>query len=514
MNQNHHTVSAAPSPVRDALGRHLFRSSLLVLVLFGMNKVTGFVKLLLTTRAFGTGPAADALAAANQFPELLQMMLVGGALGAALIPVYSAYLTAQELGKARALANTIFTLALLLIVSVCGVAALCTPWLARALLVPDFSPSQQALTADLMRILMIATVLLSVASVFTSLLNAHQHFFAPALGTVFIDLGQIVGLYFLAPTWGVYGAAWGSVLGAILLGFVQVPALWQQRIRLRLQLALRLAGTREVLQLMGPRIMILMLAQAVDLVVIRLASGLPAGSIAALFYALLVMVAMPASFFGAAISTVFFPTMSAQFNRGELADLKSTASQALRVTWGLVVPAAVGLIALGEPGMAFLFQRGSFDAEATTLVYTLAVILSIRLIADVSHGILVLPFFAHHNTRVPMWVGVGWTIVHVSLSIVLVRPLGILGLAWASSLAAAAQAVVLYLLNVRILDGLDEGQLGQDILRILVACVVMLVVVTTIQRLELSLLPYLLTAITLGGLSYAGTYILVGGQRS
>ncbi len=118
---------------------------------------------------------------------------------------------------------------------------------------------------------------------------------APALGTVAIDSGQILGLYFLAPIWGIHGVAWGSVIGALLLVLVQLPAFFHFRIGYRPQLGIYSAGLRAMGHLVWPRIITLGAGQAVDLILIRLASQLPAGTISAYFYALLIMVYMPKS---------------------------------------------------------------------------------------------------------------------------------------------------------------------------------------------------------------------------
>ena len=222
---------------------HLVRSSFLVFFIFGLDKITGFVKLLLTTRLFGTGPEVDAFATANQLPELLLAMLAAGALSAALIPVYSGYLTHSQRSEAASLAGTVLTLTMIVMGAACLLAIAAAPWLIRVVLAPHFPAETQQITAQMMRIFLLAAVLISVSGVFGSLLHAHQHFLTPALGRVLIDLGQIVGLFVLVPLWGVYGMAWGSVLGAMLTVLVQLPSLGRHRVRLRLQIDLRLQGS-------------------------------------------------------------------------------------------------------------------------------------------------------------------------------------------------------------------------------------------------------------------------------
>jgi putative peptidoglycan lipid II flippase len=493
--------------------RHLLRSSIFVIAIFGLNKITGFGKLLLMTSIFGTGPDADAYAAANQLPELFLAMLTGGALAAALIPVYSSYLSRREVVQARDLSNTVLTLTLLVVGGVCTLAALAAPWLIRVILVPEFDPAQQRLTANLMRIILFSSVLISVGSVFTSLLHAHQHFLAPAWATVAIDLGQIIGVLMLAPLWGIYGAAWGTLIGAAMLVAVQIPALIRHRIGFRLRLALRLRGVWELGRLMWPRVISLGVFQATDLVFIRLASQLATGSISAYFYAYLAMVAMPKSLFGTAISSVIFPTMAEQYNSGGNSYLKETVTQGLRATWLLILPSAVGLLALGQPAVAFLFQRGAFDEGSTALVYTLMAILSLRLIGDASQDILSLTFYARHNTITPMWLNLGWMVINVTLSLLLVGPFGILGLAWAASIASMVLALALYLLSRWVGDSLDEPVLASTLRRLLVACAGMGGAIFAIHQLNLPTLAFLIVAIGSGGLTFLGIYLLLGGRE-
>lgn len=495
------------------MAQRLLRTGLIVIVILGLNKVTGFIKLLLMSGTFGASPVADAFAAANQLPELFDAMLVGGALGAALIPVYSAYLSQAKFAQASTLASNVLTLAVIGLGSICGLAAFFAPWITHTLLVPDFPPQSQALTAELMRILLLAVTIFGVGSVISSLLHAHQHFLAPAIGTVAIDSGQIVGLYFLAPIWGIYGVAWGSVIGALLLVLVQLPAFLHYRIGYRPQLGLYSAGLRAIGHLVWPRVLTLGAGQAVDLVLIRLASQLPAGAISAYFYALLIMVYMPKTLFGTAISTVVFPTLAEQYNAGEPEKLQRTVTQALCAVWALVIPGAIALVALGKPAVAFLLQRGSFDAQATTVVYTLFGILAVRLVAETTQEILALPFYARHNTRTPMWAALGWMVLNIGLSLLLVGSWGIQGLAWATSLAAAALAIALYLLNQATAAKLDHTVLGTVLLRILLASAGMGVLIRALTGLELGAPLFLLLAISSGTLAYGLLYFLLGGRE-
>lgn len=503
----------APPVLQTSRLHHIVRSSIWVIVIFALNKVTGFGKLLFMTSTFGAGAEADAYAAASQLPELFHALLSGGALSAALIPVYSAYLLAKNVEDARALAGTILTFTLLIFGVVCAAAASMAPWITRVLLVPSFSPEQQQLTAELMRIVLISTTLVSVASVITTLLHANQHFLMPAWGTVLIDIGHILGLILLAPWFGIYGVAWGSVLGALLLIAIQLPEFVRRQIAPRLRLAWQLDGLRHLGYLMWPRVITLSTFEAVDLVFIRLASQLPDGSISAYYYALLVMVAMPRSLFSSAISGVIFPTLSEQFNAGERSNLQQTLTYGLHAVMSLIVPSALGLIALGPAAVTFLFQRGSFSADDSALVYGLIAIFGLRLIAETAQDILFLPFYAHHNTRTPMLLNLGWMVLNLLLSFTLVGMWGIYGLAVAATIASTVLTIALYVVSRNMVWRSQERDLVQLLGAIILSSLIMVGVIVAVQQLNLPLLSYLVLAIGAGGAVYLLCYYLLIGRR-
>lgn len=492
--------------------RHLLRSSLLVILFFGLNKVTGFVRLLLVGNVFGTSPDADAFTAANQLPELFFVLVAGGALAAALIPVYSEYLTSDRRQEAAALAHTVMTLVFVVLGSICLATAALAPWLMRVVLVPDFAPEQQLLAAELMRIILLNTILFGISGVLSSLLNAHQHFALPALAPVALDIGYMVGLFGLVPSLGVHGLAWGTVIGALLHIGVQVPALVRYRIGFRPNLALHLSGVREIIRLMGPRIVMLGAIQAADLVIIRLASQFPSGSVSAYFYAFTLM-QLPETLFGTAIAIVLFPTLAELYNAGDLDGLKQLAVRGLRIIWALTVPAAFAIVLLGEPAIALVLQRGAFDATSTALVYSVLVFFSVRVVAEATLEIVARLFYARHNTFKPMVAYLGWLVVNVAGNALLVSRLGLGGLALASTIAFTLLALVLLLWNRVELGGLPDRSLGVGFGRNLLAAVGMSAVILALRALNLAPLLFLAVGGVLGVVTYGALLWLLGGSE-
>lgn len=492
--------------------RHLLQSSLIVMVLFGLGKLTGLVRTRLVSTTFGTGPAYDAFTAANQLPEVFFTVIAGGSLAAAFIPVYSSYLTSSSVKKSLRLANTIMTLVIVVLGSVSALGVLLAPWLARVVLVPGFPPETQVLTAEIMRIILVQTTLFGISGVLSSILNAHQHFALPALAPVALDIGYVVGLLVFVPSMGIIGLAWGTVVGALLHILIQVPALVRYRYRYRPVLDMGMRGVREILVLMLPRIVTLGTVQVADLFIVRLASSLPVGSTSGYFYAYALM-QLPETLFGTAVALVVFPTMAELFNAGDIEGLKRTAVRTLSIIWFLTIPAAAGLVLLGRPVIALLLQGGAFTEQSAQLVYTVLVVFSVRIVSEASLEVLARLFYAQHNTLTPMYAYLGWLLVNVAMAYWLVDSLGIVALALASTVAFTLLSALLFVLNRQALGSLNEGFLARSGLRALAAAGVMSVVILVIGQFVTNTFVYLVLGGAVGVVTYVLASITLGGRE-
>ena len=162
--------------------------------------------------------------------------------------------------------------------------------------------------------------------------------------------------------------------------------------------------------------------------------------------------------------------------------------------------------------MAFLLERGEFGPESTALVYLLMAIFTVRLLGEASYDVLTLTFFAQHNTKAPMWATLGWMVVNAGLSVLLVGPLGIAGLAWATSVAGAVLAAAMFGLNLRV-GGVDVSMLGATLGRALVSSLGMCVVVLLLHQLRMPPALFILAGASGGGFAFFGIYVLLGGRE-
>ncbi|MCB0188388.1 MAG: oligosaccharide flippase family protein, partial [Caldilineaceae bacterium] len=275
---------------------------------------------------------------------------------------------------------------------------------------------------------------------------------------------------------GVLGVGGGGGGGAAAPRPAQLPALWRRQARYTLEFSLRDPGVREVMRLMGPRILGLLFVQLHFLVNTILASSLAAGSLSALNYAWLLML-LPLGIFAQAIATVIFPTFATQVAAGQREAMRASFVLILRLVIFLTLPAAVGLWVLDVPLVRMLFEHGKFDPSSTELV---VFALHFYVLGLISHAIVeigVRVFYALHDTWTPVLVGVGAMALNVSLSFLLVGTLLHGGLALANSVATTLEMLLLLGLLNRRMGGLQVAALGKSVVRNGLAAGVMALVV-------------------------------------
>ena len=348
-------------------GRQIAKAATLVMALFVLSRVLGLARQVVIGALFGTSGDLDAYLAAARIPEMIFLVVAGGALGSAFIPTFADHLAKEDRAGAWQLASAIINLVLIALTATAGLMAVFAPAMVRTVIAPGFEPPQQALTARLLRLMLISPIIFGVSGVVMGALNAHQHFLLPALAPSLYNLSIIGGALLLGPRLGVLGLAVGVVVGAALHLLVQVPGLLRHGARYVPTLGLDDPSVREVGRLVAPRVLGTAITQLNFVVNNSLASGMGEGAVSAINYAWLLML-LPQGVFAQAVGTAAFPTFAAQAARGKRAEMRSTLAATLRTVFFLSLPATVGLLVLGRPLVGLLFERGAFEAASTEAV--------------------------------------------------------------------------------------------------------------------------------------------------
>lgn len=463
-------MSASPAPRRSA-NLQIARAAGTVMVSFVFSNLLGLLAKSLIASAFGAQGETDAFFAANRFSETLFNLVAGGALASAFIPTFTGLLTRSDRPGAWRLASAIANLVLAVLFVLCVLGAVFAPWVVAHLLASGFSdPAQQALTVALLRIQLPSAAIFAISGLCMGILNAHQRFLLPALAPSMYSLGLIAGATLLARPFGIYGLAWGVVLGSALHLLVQLPTLLRlPEIRFTPSLGLNEASTREVLRLMGPRLLGVAVVQLNFWINTLIASSLAEGSLAGINLAFPLML-MPQAAIAQSIAIAALPTFSAQVASGKLAEMRNSLAATLRGVLLLALPATVGLVLLRTPLVALLYQRGEFTAESTALVAWALLWYALGLVGHSVVEITSRAFYALHDTKTPVAVGVATMSLNAGFSLLFSwlfqrvgwAPHG--GLALANSLATFLEMFGLIYLMRRRLRGIEGGRVLRAVL--------------------------------------------------
>jgi putative peptidoglycan lipid II flippase len=494
----------------SAANRQIARAAGTVMFAILLGQVTGLIRGILVARAFGASPELDSFIAANRVSETLFLLVAGGALGSAFIPTFTGFLAKKKQWAAWQLASSLANAVTLSLCLLAAVAALFAPQIVRYLLAPGLArdPSLFKLTIDLLRIQLISAVLFGLGGLVTGILNAHQIFFIPALTPAMYQLGIIFGVLVLTPSIGVFGLAWGVVIGATLYLLIQIPVLFRQSGTYSLTLGLGDPSVREVIRLMGPRLLGVAVVQLNFWVNIWLASQMAEGSVTGLSYGFSLMLMAQAAI-AQSVAIAAMPTFSAQYALGKLSELRATLVASLRGVILLALPASAGLILLRQPLVGMLYQRGAFDARSTDLVAWALLWYAAGLVGHSVLEVLTRAFYAQHDTKTPVIVGMLAMGLNVLLSVgfaSLFQRIGWMphgGLALANSLATALEATTLFILMQRRLKGLGETSVGSGFAQAALGTLGMSLVVLWWRRAENPVWLIGLGGVVLGGMVYA-----------
>jgi putative peptidoglycan lipid II flippase len=452
--------------------QQIARAAGTVMFAFVISNLIGLIRGIVITNAFGTSSDLDSYNAANRIVELLFNLVAGGALGSAFIPTFTGFLTREDRPGAWRLASGVINLVLAALTLISALAWVFAPQIVRDglfLFVPGSDIGQEALTVDLLRIMLPSVIVFGLSGLVMGILNAHQVFLVPALAPAMYSLGMIIGTLWLPESWGINRLAYGVVAGAVLHLLVQIPSLLRTRERAyHFYLGLKNRAVLQVFKLMGPRLLGVAVVQLNFVANTVIALGQPEGSVSAIVLAFSLML-MPQMAVAQSAAIASLPTFSAQVARNELDEMRRSLASTLRAVLILAIPASVGLILLRFPLIQVLYQRGAFTSRSTELVAWALLWYAAGLVGHSLVEILSRAFYALHDTRTPVFVGVGAMGLNIGLSLLFSKwfesigwmPHG--GLALANSVATALESILLIFLMRKRLGGLEGAYIWKGV---------------------------------------------------
>jgi putative peptidoglycan lipid II flippase len=480
-----------------------------------LSRLSGFVRDMLIAAILGAGPLADAFFVSFKLANFLRRLFGEGAFNAGFVPLLARTIEADGREEGRRFAAEAMALMTAVLLAVVILVEAIMPWFIRAL-APGFEPGTLRYEAavELTRLTFPYILFVCLVALVSGVLNTVGRFAAAAAVQVILNLILIAALLLshLDPRSPAHALATGvAVAGVAQLAWVLIAAK-RAGMGLRWQRPRLTGRMKRLFALILPGAIGAGVAQINLLVDTWFASTLPTGAPSYLFYADRLN-QLPLGVIGVALGTALLPLLARQLRSGAIAQARHSFSRALEMALLLTLPAAVALVVCAEPFIRALFERGAFDATATTATAGALAAFSVGLPAYVLIKVLAPAFFANEDTKSPVRIAIACLIANILFIIALIGPLAHVGIALATAISNWLNALGLVWLLRR------SGHLGVDerfrswAPRLVGAALAMGAVLWLIQHQLATLSPFLLLGLLVGAgcLVYATLVQLSGG---
>ncbi|WSM02764.1 murein biosynthesis integral membrane protein MurJ [Streptomyces sp. NBC_01718] len=442
-----------------------------------VSRATGFIRSAVVVAALGTGLQADGYAVANTVPNILYMLLIGGALNAVFVPELVRAAKEHADGGA-AYTDRLLTVCAVGLVALTGLAVAGAP-LIVAVYTP-YSGERAELTIALARYCLPQILFYGLFTLLGQVLNARNRFGAmmwtPVLNNLVIIavfglyLGVAAGSDTTLTSAQTQLLGWGTTAGIAVQTLALVPALRAAKFRWRPRFDWRGSGLTRPLRSAGWLVMLVLTNQVAYWVVTRLSTltgqhaveqGVAGGvGYTAYSYAYQLWV-VPQGIVTVSLVTALMPRMSRAAAGGDLVGVRRDVSYALRTTAAVVVPAAGALFALAPWVMGAVFGYGRTGAADITVMAGMMMAFAPGLIAFSGQYVLSRGFYAMGDTRTPFLLNLVIAAFNAGLSgvayLMLSARWAVTGMAAAYSMALfAGFAVTAYVLHRRVSGGSGE----------------------------------------------------------
>lgn len=459
-------------PPPRAQGGRIARSTAFFSIATGASRVVGLAREVVAASYFGVKGPMSAFTIAFQVPNLIRALFADAALQPAFVPVFTELLGEKRYKEAFRLASTLLLLATMVLGSLTALFILLAP-----VIMPVFIPNFQSqavidLTVTLSQILFPILILLGISGVVVGVLNSYDRFGAFAISPLFWNLTIILVLVVLEPLFHgedrIYAYAIGILVGTLVQLLIPTWDLRHTPFRFSFSLDWRHPGVRRVLLLMLPVTISLGLINF-NALINSFFGGLISEQAPAAIDKAFRLYQLPQGIFSVAIATVLFPALARFANAGEIENLRATLANGMRQILFVLVPAAAAILALSEPMIRLVYQRGEFGPAETTLVATALFWFAFSLPTNGLYLLQTRTFFSIQRPWRATALAVIDLVVSALAALVLYEPFGVGGVVAGTGIGTTAAVVAQAVILRREFNGLELRRLLSTGIRITIA---------------------------------------------
>lgn len=447
-----------------------------------VSRITGFARDVVMAGIMGVGPVADAFVIALRLPNHFRTIFGEGAFNAAFIPTYAQTRETRGTEAGHLFASRIWTLLLAIQVVLLALALAFMPWLVSALAPGVIGDEARFdLTVTLTRITFPYLLLVTLVTMLSALLNAHDRFAAAAAAPILLNVSLIaaLALAFLFPTAG-HAAAWGVAVAGVLELLLVWGAARRSGLAPRLAVPRPDKAVKQFFKTFGPAVIGsagVQIAMFADTII---ASLMPVGAVSALYYADR-LYQLPVGVIGIAAGTVLLPEMSRRIAEGDIAGAHRAQNQAAAIILALALPCTVAFVMIPDLIMLALFGRGAFTAQDAAASGAILAAYALALPAVVLMRSALSSFYARSDTVTPLKISLTAVAVNIAFKIVLTGPFGVVGLALATAIGAWVNLGLLLVIAQRRGWTTPNALLAKTLMIALAGCAMLALLVAGLQ---------------------------------
>lgn len=389
-----------------------------------LSKILGIFRNRIFAEKFGASDKMDIYFAAFRVPDLIYNILIIGAFSIMFLPVYFQYFSKNK-AEADKFFISILNLFSILVVFISLAFIFFVPYL-MPLIVYGFSGNDLNLTIKMTQIMLLSPILLGISNILNNYLQAKKKFFTFAFAPVLYNLGIIFGALFLTQKYGIFGLAYGVLLGAFLHFLVQVYPVIKTGIFKKYQPKFFHPGIKKMFWLSLPRLFSLLVYQLNLIVIVAIASTLTEGSISIFNFANDLQY-IPIGIFSLAFVSAVFPYLSESFSKGDVKGFLNKFYTTVNQILFLVIPVSVFLILERAQIIRVILGTGEFSWEDTRLTAAALGLFSLSIFAQSLIPLFLRAFFAMGNSKLPVLINSFSLVLNMFLSFYFVNLLKVNG---------------------------------------------------------------------------------------
>ncbi len=527
------------APPRRARALPLRTSAVYVAAGTAVSRVTGLLRFVALAWALGQTLLADSYNLANNTPNMLYDVVLGGVLSATFIPVFVDRLANKDENEAFESISAVITVSVGVLVVMTLAALVAAPYFIDALTALDTHAhaghvhqvdAERQVATTLLRWFVIQIAAYGLFALGAALLNTRRRFVAVAWAPI-VNNVVCIGILIWFGLWAGHGASLASVeahhtqlvllglgtsLGVVLQGVALIPSLRNADLKLvRWHWNPRDDALRAVVRL-GGWTFGFVLANQVALFVVTVLAGSVAGPdpVSSYTYAY-AFFQLPYGVIAVTVMSVVTPDLSQKWFTGQQTAFLHRMTGGLRAVLALIIPSAVGMLLLAKPAVALLLGNGHSTPAQTATTGAALAMFALGLPGFCTYLYFVRVLQSMQRTKVAFFLYLVENALNIVLALALVHPLGVRGLALSLSIAYSVAALLALAVFHQWFGRLADRDAWAPLWRVVVATVPMAVVVLVVSNLSGSttvpgLVARVLGAVVAGGLTFGAVIVLLG----